>query len=868
MEHPIHCLIIFLCTNACLLGLSLYNEETCSCFPMNNFRQLYHVDCSGKGLTKIPSSFTNIAVYSIDLSHNKLQTVMITKNYTRTLKELNLSYNELETLSDSSFKWIPYLKVLNLSNNNLHFSKTSLPDLVFQYLSNLEVLDLSFNGVKGPTHYNPEIFKYTTSLRILIIDGLQDGNFSFTTNDKRFSPSHDSHHDTYIELTKLTKLIVSGRRNRTKCSIKILSEGFFKSVSHLKYLDMSGCAIRSVDKESLSLLLNLQYLDLSYNELLSFILLRNISLPKSMKTLKLDKIHCTFGIGTYLTHDMVKIFLNSSIEFISLRSNRLEMSIENISSYLPPNLTYLDLADNKLTFGRYILSVKGMKSLKFLDLHEQHSTHFTGKGKDFVECYNTEQCSLTPPGRFYPVSTEVLSKYYSQGYRFYAPPLLETLDYSSSYLNSEIGKITLDPNNSVKKINLSHNFFQNLRGPVYGFYKIETVDFSHNFISNLSTVFFENGTTLKYLNFSSNLLGNCMSKPNSAYFKNLYNLMSLDLSSNVIRFAAPGIFDGLKSLEILNLSYNLLREFSIHLNQMPSLTTLDLSFNELLPFSDSTIKIFESRQQKHQMNVILTGNEIPCTCDSLNFLQWMLRCREQITINYSDICQNMHIVIKNSSDLEMISKTLGKKCDDYEEIIGVVSGLFVVFFAFIIGGIIHRYRWKLRYFYYMSKWSTTTSHKSYGKVYDYDAFVSYADEEKDFVIQEMTSELEEVSDLRLCLHERDFTPGKSIGENITKAICNSRKVLCVVTENFLCSQWCMYELEMALTDNRYSRDDQSVFLIMYGGLPTDSCKIRSSIRLMSLVKENAYLEYPNDESNRAEFWNSLRLIVREAAKAE
>lgn len=54
----------------------------------------------------------------------------------------------------------------------------------------------------------------------------------------------------------------------------------------------------------------------------------------------------------------------------------------------------------------------------------------------------------------------------------------------------------------------------------------------------------------------------------------------------------------------------------------------------------------------------------------------------------------MYLVIKNSSDLEMISKILGKKCDDYEEIIGVVFGFFVVFFVFIIGGIIYCYWWK------------------------------------------------------------------------------------------------------------------------------------------------------------------------------
>lgn len=852
--------IICLFVTETVQGLTCSNEEKCNCTPIKNFFfKLYHVDCSNNGLTEMPFNFTDVDIYSIDLSQNNIRKVKITKYYSRTLKQLNLSHNALRNLSDNSFNWIPYLEVLDLSYNNLTLSNTSLPNLVFQYLSNLKVLNLSHNDVTGTDHYNAEIFRHIQSLKTLVIDGLRNGSFSFTTDSYRFASS--SHLLDDIKLNDLTTLVVSGRSDRSMCLVKHLSADFFKSVPCLQYLDMSGCAIQLVDKESL-LRLKLEYLDLSYNEQLSFHSLPNISIPQTLKTMKLDKIHCTFGIGTYLTHDMVKHFRSSSIEYLSFKSNRLETAVSNVFNYLPQNLTHLDVSDNRLTFGTYGFSIPVLKKLKVLNVQNQFYPHFTERNSENLEeCKGVFVCSSSRPGEKYLASGAGFANYHSKDYVFYVPPSLETINYSNSSLNTVIRQINIDPNNSVESVDLSHNFFECLDGPIYGLNKIKSADFSHNYISYLSPVFFDNGTTLKNLTLRNNLLGNCMSKPNSTYFGNLWNLTLLDLSSNVIRFAAPDIFEGLESLETLNLTFNLLRNFSFRTHQMPSLRTLDLSFNELLPFSDFTIQILESRQQTSQLKIILTGNEFQCTCDSLNFLKWMLRNKNSVIVDYSYFCRNMYHVIENNDDLELISKMLVKKCDDYEEIIGVVSGLFVVFFAFIIGGVIHRYRWKLRYFYYMSKWRATMSHKSYGRIYDYDAFVSYADEEKDFVIQEMTSELEEASDLKLCLHERDFIPGISIGENITKAICNSKKVLCVVTENFLCSQWCMYELEMALTDNRYSRDDQSVFLIMYGGLPIDSCKIRSSIRLMSLVKENAYLEYPNDESNRAEFWNSLRIII-------
>lgn len=96
--------------------------------------------------------------------------------------------------------------------------------------------------------------------------------------------------------------------------------------------------------------------------------------------------------------------------------------------------------------------------------------------------------------------------------------------------------------------------------------------------------------------------------------------MSLDLSSNKIAGKIPEwLFSaGTKSLEYLNLSYNLLMDFEHNLRVLPwnSLGSLDLRFNKLQgPFPMPSASIFSYLISNNQ----LTG-EIPPSICSLNGL--------------------------------------------------------------------------------------------------------------------------------------------------------------------------------------------------------------------------------------------------------
>ncbi|VDI54286.1 Hypothetical predicted protein, partial [Mytilus galloprovincialis] len=49
-----------------------------------------------------------------------------------------------------------------------------------------------------------------------------------------------------------------------------------------------------------------------------------------------------------------------------------------------------------------------------------------------------------------------------------------------------------------------------------------------------------------------------------------------------------------------------------------------------------------------------------------------------------------------------------------------------------------------------------------------------------------------------CIADRDFIPGNSILDNIIDAIKKSYKVILILTDHFVTSNWCQYEADQAI----------------------------------------------------------------------
>ncbi|CAG2240817.1 Toll-like receptor 4 [Mytilus edulis] len=191
-----------------------------------------------------------------------------------------------------------------------------------------------------------------------------------------------------------------------------------------------------------------------------------------------------------------------------------------------------------------------------------------------------------------------------------------------------------------------------------------------------------------------------------------------------------------------------------------------------------------------------------------SLLQWMIETNVLFVDLHKYSCTLENGSIINMSPIDYRVLQLNKTCKSYLGLIIGVSLALIVVIMTVSVSLVYRYRWKIRYMYYMTK-----GKYSYQKIspddddeYTYDAFISYSDDDRSFVLKDCIEKLEKEENFRLCIHQRDFMPGQDITVNITNCIHTSRSTVCLITRKFLESYYCMFEFNMARMESIYSRN--------------------------------------------------------------
>ncbi|XP_075936667.1 LOW QUALITY PROTEIN: toll-like receptor 13 [Anarhichas minor] len=141
----------------------------------------------------------------------------------------------------------------------------------------------------------------------------------------------------------------------------------------------------------------------------------------------------------------------------------------------------------------------------------------------------------------------------------------------------------------------------------------------------------------------------------------------------------------------------------------------------------------------------------------------------------------------------------------------------------------------------------------------YDAFVSYNTHDEPWVIRELLPKLEGEQDWRLCLHHRDFEPGKPIIDNITDAIYGSRKTICVISRRYLESEWCSREIQVA-SFRLFDERKDVLIMVFLEDIPI--AQLSPYYRMRKLLKRRTYLSWPRAEEHPELFWEKLRQALK------
>ncbi|KAL3848114.1 hypothetical protein ACJMK2_018993 [Sinanodonta woodiana] len=858
---------------------------TCKC-SRDNVNHLT-VDCSNMTLTEIPRMPDDtIFLY---LNDNEIEGIdKGTFSNLPNLLSLDLSNNYIQRVDRDGFQGLKNLRRLDLSNNAVPLKASGFEPGVFRSLTNLCYLNIQKVQRNDNSSYPDETFADMIALTTLKIDGKPNAIFGagFAKLQSLYMLKLSSnkcnmytvYNNTFAHLHSITVLDIS------RCYIHVIEPGALIPLRQLQYLDISNNVALSLDG-----LRNASY-----------------GLTNGpISVLKANKLYPNFHLSVQLNNEHLEFLKQTHIKELYLNENQIELIDSNCDNVCPKSMVKLSVIDNKFTFGYYIFQAYTCKSLKIFLGGYQHTSHIPYKQTteteherrpieeftlitDFESCMhdsNTTICIdkndkhireflsyrnisgdlrsteysksvpsvmqniLLPEGNTKEENTnsthvsEKTTDFSDTGISFNVPPKLEEFHFQFADLRYEIPKINF-LNSSVKFINVSGNSLYKLTGPLVGLEKLETLDISDNLCSNVSDQFFENLKNLKSLFLGDNLLGLVLMKDSEGkIFGNLSELSTLVLSNNQITSLPVQLFSGLHSLEHLDIRWNYLQTLNVNINRM-KITYLNINRN-LLTALPHNVRMQLTQQVKfNNVTIDLRDNPFECDCSSLKFMKWVYDEKSQIKFigleNYTcNVNENDHsfIVLGN------LVRGFEKRCANYTVAIWILSTSMILFVAVLIAGMMYRYRWKLRYLYYMTK----RRYRGYNGLYEndrdnyqFDAFLSYADNNLRFVKFTLLPKVE-TEGVHLCIHHRDFLPGEEIAANIANAIHRSRKTVVLLDDDFLSSYWCMYELNMARMESVYSRNGENILIVV---LKEAVDRSKLPLEIIDLIHKNTYIELP------------------------
>nr|XP_011438585.2 toll-like receptor 4 [Crassostrea gigas] len=837
-----------------------FGSVECKCQKVPN--NLLKADCSGRRLHTLPAFNTNVTW--IDLSNNSIAN--LSRGFPRNVSYINLSSNKIQQLNMHPFNGLFNLKTLNLERNRINI--TLMYKGLFIDLHSLTELSLKGNiqDKFKPTLILDDVFSELRSLETLKIDG----------------PANVTFGKGFRGLTRLQKLDLSGITGY--CSFQRISHDMFLNLPKLTYVDVSACVILDIEEGAFGKLRYLEHLDVSHNKQLGFASLPNIThnLNKtSIRVLRGNGINCLSGIGTKILKRHFENLKHTNISEIYFEKNRLEQLEPGALRLLPNTIDIISFGENKLTQGRYILDYFFLQNTRVLNISVQlrpppypesifeRCVEKTDVLRPNERNFVRRDTSKIGENKYKSLISEFILRnrwHWKFVLTFDLPKSYEVLYANMSRLYRTLPEFGINAT-GLREMYLQDNFFYSWNGPIHGVENIRIADLSNNYCSHISKSFLKYARGVVMLNMSINDIGRSLSKDaDGEIFENTVSLEVLDLSYNNIVELSSRVFKNVQKLQTLNLQNNKLSSWRVEVDHMKNIQFINLKQNRLTELKKDTQISFTKLFQKTNLSIDLSGNQFLCSCDSVHFLEWITRYRNHFVHFDRYECSSTSSHKFNFSDAKNSFVLLKKNCESYL-VTYIVSSVAVAFIlSIIIGIVLVKNKWKIRYVVYKFKQRFkkyachSTIPQAESPSYEYDIMISYSPKELSFVLTDVIPRLENEARFQLYVKDRDEPLGIPLGGAIMEAIQKSKRVVCLVTRSYLKSTWQDYELNMSRMEAIEDRENLNfVHLILFPDVYNGSI----SIQTLDLVRQECFSEYPEEECAFDDFWETLIAHIKE-----
>ncbi|XP_059361551.1 toll-like receptor 13 [Carassius carassius] len=890
-----------------------YSVKNCTVRGSLKYAQNINVFCDKRALHFVPGNIPDKATY-LDISNNVIQKII--KDYfsqLSNLKSLNALHNKIREVEEGAFSSLVALQELNLAYNKL----TNILGGMFQNLGNLTVLHLNENLITNINHsaFSPLVslrkvnlsrnhlkkiskvqplfllpqlqelhigsngfnFFQTSelsniSLRLQVLDLFKNplkvfsitadifpqldnlvlafitGNMTWDVQDKRYlqSVKHLNLSGIQLPLEKIKDLLQTFNYSLASLRLHFLGDIKVRAlirdiclISSLKFLGLQWNNITSISKDEMQFCTQLTELDLSNNKL--------YSVPAVVSSLPgLRFLDLTFNnIKNISSVDFANL---TQLQTLQIYNNEISF-IEEFAFKPLKNITTLMIGSNRLSINRYFK--KGLKKLEILDLaynklDSVRRGHFDSLNSLKNLSLPDNLISFIEAGSFNGLTNLIflnlqsnkLSQSSIKASVFSRLPNLKTLLLNNNYI--------------------SYNSQEPLEQPPFQYLKeLKTLNiFSqrHKGMLNLPSNLFKGLWHLEELQ-AENLNIDSLHPDTFTYTPYLW---VLDLSRNDFILLTTKIFLPLHVLKTLHLSKVGLQSLDFLINaNLSKLHLLHVSKNALSVINETVIQSFPTL-----IYLDLRGNYLSCDCTNAWFVNWTISSNDtevesayELTCNYPDKLKGHKLL---DLDIGSCNVDVGFFC--------FISTATLVSVTLLCTFLFHFLKWQVIYAYYLFL-ALLHDNKQQRKPngLQYDAFISYNVHDELWVMRELLPQLEGKQGWKLCLHHRDFEPGKPIMDNIVDGIYSSRKTICVISRHYLESEWCSREIQIA-SFRLFDEKKDVLILIFLENIP--SHQLSPYYRMKRLIQRKTYLSWPKPGEDTRVFWQKLKIALETKGNSE